>query len=551
MIKNNFLTRFSNLRISIDWKLLFFLILFLNVKLVVKVFALVLVYLWQFNFRFGLSLMRSRLPLFYPAAMIIVGLNWIVYGLYSDQDYSFTLLNGMMYWAAALLAIHQVRLSIEKHDPLVLHRTIMLFFFLNILVSVAVFLGIIIETGHLNPFLYQGNYQKYFIGTGDYVKGITFDTSTTNAMINALGVIYFQHRGKYAWAITCMCVLLLTGSNIINLMLAGVFIFLFVFRSNRIQKSVIVVCMLMIAIFMARVSPQNNKYLLAAWDKFISRKEAPAVKSGPFTRITERPDSTLNEEEKKEKTAQLYLDSIYLERIALEKKAAAGKMAELIPPGFVQKPEIPKDSIHTPGFQHKNDTNNAEKKLISFIISEKEKVQLAANKNNLSFRLPGKLVALKQVYDYFLTHPIRLITGVGAGNFSSKLAFRATGLNIYGNYPDRFRYINEDFKRNHLDLYLYYFTDTDDKHSIINSPNSTYGQMISEYGIAGLLIFFFLYAGYFWQRIKKNSYSLPIALLMLGAFFIEYWFEQLSVVVLYELLVLLEHKENSALYGER
>ena len=29
------------------------------------------------------------------------------------------------------------------------------------------------ETGTLNPYTYQGDYQKYFINTGDYIKGIT------------------------------------------------------------------------------------------------------------------------------------------------------------------------------------------------------------------------------------------------------------------------------------------------------------------------------------------------------------------------------------------
>jgi len=42
------------------------------------------------------------------------------------------------------------------------------------------------------------------------------------------------------------------------------------------------------------------------------------------------------------------------------------------------------------------------------------------------------------------------------------------------------------------------------------------------------------------RRLKEaRSYGLPLLLLMAGAFFTEYWFEQLSVVVLFELLMLL------------
>eukprot|EP01039_Chlorochromonas_danica_P015397 gene15397-18091_t len=42
-----------------------------------------------------------------------------------------------------------------------------------------------IDAHAINPFRYQGQYQKYFLGTGDYIKGVTFDISTTNAVINA------------------------------------------------------------------------------------------------------------------------------------------------------------------------------------------------------------------------------------------------------------------------------------------------------------------------------------------------------------------------------
>ncbi|RYI98479.1 MAG: hypothetical protein EON47_19500, partial [Acetobacteraceae bacterium] len=52
---------------SIDPLLLLFLILLLNVKLLVKAAAIVLVYLLRPQFRFGFR--AGRLPLFYPAVM--------------------------------------------------------------------------------------------------------------------------------------------------------------------------------------------------------------------------------------------------------------------------------------------------------------------------------------------------------------------------------------------------------------------------------------------------------------------------------------------------
>ena len=131
--------------------------------------------------------------------------------------------------------------------------------------------------------------------------------------------------------------------------------------------------------------------------------------------------------------------------------------------------------------------------------------------------------------------------------FSSKLAFRATALKIAGGYPQRFSFIGTDFKENHLALYLAYFTRSSRGHSIINTPNSTFGQLLSEYGLAGLGCFLVFYLGFFGKNYKQLTYGIPLLLLMTGFFFVDYWFEQLSVTVLFELLLFLDLKEHNPL----
>jgi O-antigen ligase len=165
-------------------------------------------------------------------------------------------------------------------------------------------------------------------------------------------------------------------------------------------------------------------------------------------------------------------------------------------------------------------------------------------------KLPGKLVAFQQTFRFLKQHPAKLLTGAGIGNFSSKLAFRATAMNLTGNYPVRFAYINDDFKLNHLDLYAYYFADKDDYHSVVNSPNSTYDQLLSEYGLAGLFSFLIFYIAFFVTKLKRHSVAIPLVMFMLGVFFIEYWFEHLSVVIFFELLLLLNIKETIAIKFE-
>jgi hypothetical protein len=51
--------------------------------------------------------------------------------------------------------------------------------------------------------------------------------------------------------------------------------------------------------------------------------------------------------------------------------------------------------------------------------------------------------------------------------------------------------------------------------------------------------------GYFLKDFRKLTYGIPLLVLLLGIFFIDYWFEQLSVLILIELLLLLNIKESS------
>ena len=177
------------LRKLADWRLLLFLVLFLNVKMAIKVPAIALIYLLQFNFKFGFSFKNSRLPLFYLLAIAIALLNWVISRNYFSINYNIVLLTGIGFWVLCMLAMHQVKLFVENNDTETIHRTIVAFFIINAALSFLNIAAIVWETGYLNPYTYQGEFQKYFISTGDYVRGLTFDTSTTNAVLNAFGCI--------------------------------------------------------------------------------------------------------------------------------------------------------------------------------------------------------------------------------------------------------------------------------------------------------------------------------------------------------------------------
>lgn len=526
-----------------DWKLLLFLLLFLDVKMAVKIPALALMYLLNFDFKFGFKLKGSRLPLFYPLIIVIGITGFVVNGCYTDLNYNLVFLTGLWFWVFCMLAVHQIKLAVERNDAQVVHQTILLFFAINTAASLVNMGRIILETHALNPYTYQGQYQKYFISTGDFIKGITFDTSTTNAILNAFGVMYFITKKNMGMTVVCMAIMLLTASNFTNVFTLAVLAFLFVFDSTRDQKSVIVICVAMLFLFMAKISPQNSNYVQNVVKTAFYKKQIvspwPQYDHVP---ITLKPDSILTFEEKRIKRATLYLDNIAGLPVNQTYRQPAPKGLIVTSAGRMQKPQA---DLNAPQYQWLTTTPPEQKQLVDFARRHNKDLPLT----NLPepSTLPGKIIGFKQTLNYLKTHPTRVLAGAGVGNFSSKLAFRATGLRFTGGYPKKFVYISPDFLHNHLDVYLSFFTRSAASHSLTNSPFSVYDQLLSEYGLLGLLALLIFYVGFFARKYKLLTYGIPLMLFVVFILLIDYWFEQLSVIVFFELLMFLNIKESEHL----
>lgn len=546
MLVNKAIFYINKLKQKVDWKLLAFLLLFLNVKIGIKIPVILLFTLLQFNFKFGFSFKNSRLPLFYPLVIAIAVINWFIGKNYTQLNYTIMLLTGIGFWVLCILAIHQVKLAVEQNQPAVIHQTIVVFFIINALFSAGNLAAIFLETHAINPYTYQGQLQKYFLNTGDYIRGVTFDTSTTNAMLNAFGVIYFLTRKNALMLFMCMATLLFTGSNFINIVIVLVFLLLFIFKTDRYQKSLIVICLVFLGIFMAKISPQNNRYTTNAISILLHKDPSPAKPSvWANVPVNGRPDSILSFDERRQKQAIVFRDSIY--------KAAHPQKTERIKPQSEPyeteggRIAIKGPDINSAPYQSSTQTPPEQKQLVQFIDAHKTALPVSGQEIVAPRQdRPGKLIGFLQTTNFLHHHINRIVTGAGIGNFSSKLAFRATGLGFAGGYPHKFTYIGHDFMVNHLDLYLNYFSKRAGFHSLTNSPFSVYDQLLAEYGLIGLLIFAVYYLGFFARHFKALTYGLPLLLLMLAAFFIEYWFEQLSVIVFFELLLLLNIKETQS-----
>ncbi|HTF27208.1 MAG TPA: hypothetical protein VK625_00110 [Flavitalea sp.] len=524
---------------TVNWKLLIFLVLILNVKLIFKVIALMLVYVIQADFRPGFKLNNSRLPLFYPAMIAIAVFNWIISKSYYDTNKNLLLITGIFFWIACMLIVHQLKYFVETTTVNILHNTLTVFFVINAILSVATIFGIIVETGSINPYRFQGNYQKYFINTGDYIKGISFDTSITNAAINVFGIYYFLFERNFKLVFLCMTVLLLSASNLSIFILFTLLLLVFIFKSDKAQKSVIAICFFMLVVFFGRISPQNNQYVSEIF-KGPGKSLNGTVNVLSGLSLQQTPDILLNVEEKKEKIALNYLDKmseIINDRIRKQEHNEIAAVSLERP-----RPVIPTDDIHSRPFQRINDTNELRSKLLSYIKNE----HIAPRPVNSG---PGKLLAAKQIIYFLKQHPDKIISGNGTGNFSSKLALRATSLGFAGGYPKEFAYTHPDFKENHLAVYLSFFSDQAKLHSVLNSPNSVYFQLIGEYGLAGILSFIFLYIWFFLRHRNDSGFVFPMLLILLFYFSFDYWFEQLSIVPIFELLIFINRKKY-ALEGE-
>lgn len=466
----------------VDWPLLLFLILFLNVKLYVKVAAVMLAFFYHRKTLRLRDIRQHKWLGFYGVMLLLAAIHLLFSSssLSTPALLSFAL--GAIYWLLAMAAAWSVFLFVQRQqDKQRLHDTATLFFLLNALTILMIFAGICWKTGTINPYTYEGEHRKYFISTGDFINGISFDGSVTAALISAFGVLYFLYRDRKGYSLLCLTAALLSGSNFIDILLVGIMLFAFCFHTNRIQKSMVVVYLLLITVFWAKISPQNQQYT----EQLLSRVNATHVYDAP----TPLPHPRMTD------------------------------------------------------FVEKKTTIEREKKLYTFM----DTLYPPARKDSLAglykgWNRSGRWIAWQELTEHYKHHPAQLLLGAGMGNFSSRLAFKTAALDINGGYPARERYINDLFRDNYLYLYLYYHTRDEGQHSVINKPDSVYGQLLGEYGLAGICCFLLFYVGFFVKRVRLLSYGLPLLLLMGASFFTEYWFEQLSVVVLFEFLMLLDRK---------
>lgn len=528
---------------SVDLIFLAFMILIFNVSLPMKVTGLLLLYLFRFNFRFIFSDFKTNSqPRFYILMIVltIVGL-FLNYRLW-NANYFVLSAFGIVFWLISSLVLNQLKQAVEKTDNEKLHRTVQLFFVLNAIVSISTLLGIILITKS-NPYTFEGMDLKYHTSTGDSIKGILFDFSSTNAVINVFGFIYFLYKQNFKTALLCLIVLLITTSNVNNVVLSGVLILIVVFHKNKLFKTVAVCSLGLIVIFYAKITPTNTEYMNNEFNKTSSKKMPLPVVSNSEPAKKE-PSAEEVKRQQTEIFQRYYISNVAKKvsrnnsdnqrniNIAINKlHSREREIQSQTDPVFKEQMQLKQRNLadYMKDFYH--DT--------AIVISEFQGKDY-----------PGKLMSCVQTVHYILSGIKPCIFGAGAGMFSSKTAFKASGIGTFGKYPAQFKYLSPEFSENHLRIYCYFFSQPVGKHSVTNTPFSAYNQLLGEYGILGILVFAVFYIWFFLKRFKSLSYGrllLPLCLFFLIS---DYWFEHLSIIIMFELLMLMDLKQSTTSKNE-
>ncbi len=502
---------------STDKQLLIFLLLFMNVSLFVKLIGLIFIFVSRRQFSFGFR--QGRLPLFYPAMMALAALEYLFYA-HRGFNYAFLVLLIITFWGTSFLATHQLRISAEKENAGGARKAIVSFFVLNALVSMIQIALIMIEIRSVNPYTYTGMNFKYYDSTGDHIRGITGDISTVNMVINTFGLFYFMYEGSFLLCALCCLIALSTTSNLGNTILI-VFLLAVVFLDpSRLRKSAALCCISFLVLFISRISPSNLKYVNSMAQVILHLKKKPLEKKYEEGNPADRAIIAYIRLKYHSAKSSSYEEDEKVKKLLAEKEIKDQELEHAEDTIYMRKDNQKRDYFSILYNRYYGDTANPDP-----LFKKK---------------MPGKALAFAETWKYLTSHPAKFIAGAGPGNFSSKLAFKSSNIGVAGKYFPSIAYVAPEFRDGHFKIALRYLTRPISEHSVVNFPNSILNQLAGEYGLTGLVLFMVLYFYFFLKRFRSLTYG-RILLPMCCAFLLtDYWFESLSMLVVFELLMYLD-----------
>ncbi len=502
---------------SLDWGMLVVLILLMNVSTKVKLIGVIFLCIYNYSLKIKTY---SKIPKFYLVMIFYSFLQYLIDLNFFETDVLIKKTLSIGYWTFSLVVIYQLAGLIKNRDTQKIKNSLDVFFILNILFSFFNLAVIIFKIGDINPFTFTGNNFQYDMSTGDHIRGISYDTSTINAFISLFGFIYYTINKRYFLGMLSFILLLYTNSNLVNLTLLTVLLTLF-FQRGSFIKSMVVCYTGIIVVFYSQISPHSTAYIMNNFDPEYS------VKLNHEKEVFEK-NKILEKNRKDSIIGSFYSKS----------KIVNSNVKPLVKKNqVVTSSPIYVDSL----FDHKL---NVQSNFIFEFMNKNYGGNIEQNDSLMAKKIPGKLLSYFQTIQFSFSGLKKCLIGNGAGNFSSKLAFKLSGVRDLKIDGVRGTKINDDFKNNHLEIYCHYYRLDKSEHSALNLPDSSFNQILGEYGLIGIILFILFYLLFFLKRFRELSYGKYLILVIIQALFIDYWFEQLSIVILFELLILLDLKNS-------
>ncbi len=488
-----------------DLPFLIFLVGIINVKLYVKVFFLLFYLCYIAYKKYKLPKNRNGVILFYFIMPVIGVIAPLLKYTSIDSVYWLGYFWGMASWIIAGIAFYLIYTTVVNSERRKILNTVDLFFALNILVSIIQLVIIMFMAHSIMPYWVWDSAEKFGTSTGDNLYGISWNNSITNSAISVIGIVYFLFNNKRNYAIACTLILLLSTSNFLVFISLFLLALIFIFSNKVLRKNVffVTLCLLLYPL----LSPTNIKYIGTVYNKFVSK-------------------DSLNKKEIHPAPVSMNEDYSYI----FHSSEAFGKYHILL----LKKLKFSSDHSKTKNPNLKLDPNLIKNYFYLLYGIQPKDAQLAG------YSRSGKIYSLYLTAAFLGKDYKNLAFGAGTARFSSKQAIKMTGLGLQGNYPSNYVYASPEFFQYHLYSLLYFLSQDISLHSIINFPDTVYNQIAGEYGLLGIIAFIFLYIGYFWKYRKKYSYGLYLLILILLLFGLEYWFEMISITVIFELLMLLD-----------
>lgn len=498
LFSGNSLTRLASFLKETNGWLLLLLVGVTHNLLWVKL-ATVAVGLLAFLLRKNRKWMPPPLPFYFYLALPLVGVlgGWLT-GSFQFAAYPYVLAYGGAQWLVSAAAFGLFFMEVAQSRKRAAENSLYAFTLLNLFASLYSLGHTMWESGSWWPYALAGSLQ-YGISTGDYIQGLFGGSSVVNAAVSALLVLYFTQKRNFSRAAVAMIPLWLCGSNLLFLLTLLFLFFQTVTQSCQRRRLVLFTLVLMGGY--TAINYLNMPYLFGmSQGKAVSAPRPPVKTAGK---------------------------SLY-ESLRSKPSVADRQRAAVVLGGV---------GVATAGAPLP-DTLTMQNALNRIYGQPYFYMPAAATK------IPLKAFALFQTLHYAAYHPQLLVFGAGMGNASSKLAMKVTGAGLHGRWPAGKAYVGAAFYAAHLQDLLYLFSLDASQHSIAHFPNNSYAQLLAEYGLAGVLLFFILYVRYFVRRMAYSSVRYGSLLLFVGLLLgTDYWLESISVLFVLEalLLVMLYH----------